>query len=190
MIALRERLVFGHLGGIGLRERRIGKHGLELVARDDEIDGDSLVVLVAEHFDHMARRRRVAIGKSRNRNSNNSTICNFRMLCKGRENVMPDERVDRLDHAERLSTAEIADKLVMRPLDNAQHTGRLLALAGSLASMRPLDRRDFHHVIGKRAAHLLARDEVFALGCLHEAIASAPHVDAPARITARRATGV
>ena len=176
-----------------LCERRFGKRGFQLVARYDEVDCHALVVLVAEHLDHVARRRRVAVRKRGDGHAHDGAIGNMRVIGEHRENVVLDKRVCGHDHPERLSAVEITYDLVMGALEHAHDAGHapMRVRARCLPPrIRAFYRCDFHHVIGKRAVHVLLGNEILALSGLHEPVPAAVHLHASTRIAACRSPGM
>ena len=118
-----QRLFRRHARMRSLLQRRRRKCGLELVARDYEVDGNALVVMVPQHFHDDARGCLFAAGIGRDGHANNGAVRHVGVLGALREDVVGYARVFGHHDAERLRHFVAPYHFRMRPLHNAHDAG-------------------------------------------------------------------
>ena len=188
-----------------LVERRLAERRLELMTRHDGIDAEVRGIGGAKHLLHDAGRRRATRGKRADAHADEGAVLDVGIVGPTREDVVGYARVGGNHHAERLRHLVAADHDVMSAIENAHDArdgqalplvGRRRGLAGAASAFRALARAasplrgKLDEIPVERAVEHLLRDEVLALGGLHESEPTRAHHENPVRVGARRAPGM
>ena len=171
-----------------LGKRTLGERRLQLVARDDHVDGSARLVGAAKHLLHDAGGCGVARRERRDAHAHERSVLDVGIVCAHGEHVVGNARILGHDHAERVGHLVAPYEHIVRTVENAHDArGRTLLRASaprSRAAVRarpapsktPIrQRRQLHEIAVERARHSRFGNEERALGRLNEAEAARAH---------------